>query len=501
VKSITTRLTGLTLALLFVACTSVDGRPKPLTIIHTNDMHAGFVPHEAMWLKSTPRPMVGGFSLLAALIDSVRTASGHAVVLDAGDVMTGNPITERMYDGASGGALFAMMRSMRYDAWCPGNHDLDISQENLKALARVAGFPMVCANLVDDQGKFPLGNIPYTIVTKGDVRVGVIGVISQQLSSLVNQTNLTGLRVLDPVTTVQRYADELQGKVDLVVALTHQGVDDDSLLAASVKGVGVIVGGHSHTRLKHPRVVNGVLIVQTGSNAESLGVLDLEVDGGVVTHYDGNLIPLSPGRTLAPSPVSSLVDSMKTEIEKEYSEQIGTLSGDWMRGDGQTAIGTFIAEAQREAGAADVAFMNNHGIRRDLPAGPITKKLLFEVLPFRNVLVLFQLTGAELRKVVAYDLEKKPAVQIAGIRATWHPAADGTIVLDDVRVGGKPIDDAMSYRCAASDYFVGEAERYLGVAVRTPSFTQQTLFDIVVKAVRTAKTVRPTVLYTFEHKH
>jgi 2',3'-cyclic-nucleotide 2'-phosphodiesterase (5'-nucleotidase family) len=481
-----------------VAAVSLAAQPKQLTILHTNDMHAGFVPHEAMWIKSTPRPLVGGFVQLEYAIDSVRRASGVSFLLDAGDIMTGNPITERVYQGASGGALFEMMNQMGYDAWCPGNHDFDISQENLQALGRVARFPMVCANLVDDKGKFPMGNVPYAILKRKDVTLGVIGLISQRLASLVNQNNLVGLRVLDPQKTLQQYVEELRGKVDLIVALTHQGFDEDSALAQRVHDVPVIIGGHSHTRLNHPKVVNGVLIVQAGSYVENLGILHLTVDNGRITHYDGNLLSLRTGTGKHEGRVTAIVDSMQTELDREYSEVIGTLSSDWIRSDGQSAIGTFVADAQRKAVGAEVAFMNNHGIRRDLPAGPITKRSLFETLPFRNVLVTFQLTGSQLRDIVRHDLEKHPAIQIAGLNVRWKRGVGGEIVSLSMSVGGRTLDDARSYRCVANDYVVGEAPRYLGLDIPSPMYLRQTLFEAVLEEIRSTKTVKPSVLYSIE---
>jgi len=84
----------------------------------------------------------------------------------------------------------------------------------------------------------------------------------------------------------------LHPQTDLLIALTHQGVDEDSILAMKVQGLDVIVGGHSHTRLKHPKIVNGVLIVQTGSDCENLGVLDLKLEKHHVISYDGSLIQL-----------------------------------------------------------------------------------------------------------------------------------------------------------------------------------------------------------------
>jgi 5'-nucleotidase/UDP-sugar diphosphatase len=488
-------------ALLLVAlavAAPLAAQPRSLTILHTNDMHASFMPHEALWVRTTPKPMIGGFTELAFVADSIRKSGGPVLMLDAGDVMTGNPITERIYQNASGGALFAMMNMIGYDAWCPGNHDFDISQANLRALAAIAKFPAVCANVVDDRNGYPVGNRPWVVIERGGLRIGVIGLMSQELYSLVNQNNLTGIRVLPPAETLQRFIRELDPQTDLLIALTHEGVEEDSLLATEVTGLDIIVGGHSHTRLKNPKLVNGVIIVQTGSNAENLGALHVTVENDRVTAYDGALIPLWAGKQRPASPLSHLADSLQTEIDKEYSEVIATLKDGWTRADGQSGVGTFIAEAQRTAAGADVGFMNNYGIRRDVPAGPLTKKTLFEVLPFRNILTTFQLSGKELRALMVYNIRKRPAIQIAGMSGRWKAGPDGTPVFLSILVGGKPLDDGAMYRCAASDYLVGEAKRYLGVEVRQPAFLQQTVFAAVEGAVRAAGTLTPQVLYTIE---
>ncbi len=481
--------------LIGAALQACAGGARTLTILHTNDMHAQFIPREAFWVREKPRPLVGGFVRIKELLDSIRAVTPATLLLDAGDVMTGNPITDRVYQGAEGGALFAMMNLMGYDAWCPGNHDLDISQENLRNLVRIASFSTLSANLVNDAGEFVVGNRATAIIERGGLRVGLIGVMSPELYSLVNQNTLTGIRVLSPEETAKKYVAELKGKTDLVVLLSHQGFQLDSALAEAVSGVDVIVGGHSHTRLKTPRVVNGVIIVQTGAYTENLGELRLTVENGRVVGHSGKLIPTWVTRKPAPSPLTALVDSLKEEIDREYSEVVAVLEGEWKRSEFQSAIGTFIAEAQRLAAAADVAFMNNHGIRKDQPAGPMTKRDLFEMLPFRNILTTFELSGKQLEGILRYMLEKRPAIQIAGITATFRRLPDGSVELDDVRVQGKAIEEGRMYKCAASDYMIGEAKRYLGVEIPQPYYVRQTLFGAVEKQLRALRTIEPKVLY------
>ena len=120
----------ITVTLTFLA--ALFCQPKTITILHTNDIHASFVPHEAVWVKENPKPLVGGFNELSFVVDSLRHVKPVTLLLDAGDVMTGNPITEYTYGGAEGGALFEMMNRIGYELWTPGNHDFDISSANLR---------------------------------------------------------------------------------------------------------------------------------------------------------------------------------------------------------------------------------------------------------------------------------------------------------------------------------------------------------------------------------
>lgn len=468
---------------------SLYAQPKTVTILHTNDMHANFIPHEAFWIKETPKPLVGGFNELSFAVDSLRKIKSNLLLVDAGDLMTGNPVTEYDYKGAQGGVLFEMMNRLGYEAWTPGNHDFDISQDNLRKLIAIAKFPVVSANLVKSGGGFPVNNKEYTIIEKNGVRIGIIGVITEGLYNLVNRTNLVDIKILPTITTTQRCIDELMPKTDLIIALTHQGVDDDSVLAANLKGLNVIIGGHSHTRLKKPKNVNGVLIAQAGSNCENLGILDLTVENHTITKSWGVLLPLNYTSERPKTDLSKLIDSVKQKIDLEYSEVIGNLKSDWTRGDGEMGIGNFIADAQREAVHADVAFMNNHGIRKNVTAGQLTKRDLFEVLPFRNVLVTFQLSGKQIKDLVKNYIQKHASIQTSGIICAWKRTTNNEIEFVSFMINGKLIDDNKAYVAAASDYLVGEGKRYLGVEITNPSFLQQTVFAAVENKVRTEKII------------
>lgn len=478
-------------AAVIVSCRASE--PKTLTILHTNDMHASFIPHEAFWMKETPKPMTGGFAELGWTIDSIRKAKGDVLLLDAGDVMTGTPISDFEYHGAVGGGLFEMMNLIGYDAWEVGNHDLDISQENLRGLTHIAKFPTLSANLRDSLGGFPLNNRPCLTLKKNGLRIGIIGLMSKDLFQLTNTNNLAGLVVLPPAEVAQKLIDSLSTITDIIVALTHEGVDDDSALAATTHGINVIIGGHSHTRLKSPKVVDDVVICQTGSNCENLGELELTIQDHKVTAFNGKLIALwdRPGRP--ETEVSKFVREMKDKVDAEYGQVIGTLGADWRRGrSGETNIGEFVADAILEGTGADFAVTNSSGIRKDLPAGKITKLDLFEISPFRNVLCTFPVSGKDLRALVDRYVQSlasnRTSIDLSGIECRWKKV-NGLPVMESCTVGGKPLSDESTYRCGTIDFVVNQGDKYLGFVPANVSYSKTLLYQALVEKVKKEKSV------------
>jgi 5'-nucleotidase/UDP-sugar diphosphatase len=484
---------------------SLTAQPKTITILHTNDMHAGFLPHEATWIQATPKPTIGGIKELAWTIDSLRKVHHTTFLLDAGDVMTGTPISEYVYQGVAGGALFAMMNDIGYDVWTIGNHDLDISQENLRGLMGIAKFPTISANLTDSTGQLILGNKPYVIIERDGMKIGVIGIMSRDLFQLTNTNNLKGLMVGSPVATAQKYVDSLQSKTDLIVALTHEGVDDDSVLAASTHGINVIIGGHSHTRLKTPKSINGVLVCQTGSNCEYVGELNLTVENHSVVSSDGKLIPLWTSHQSSDSPVAKLVDDVKQAIDKDFNEVIGSLVADWKRNSrGESNIGDFIADAICQTANAQVGITNSSGIRKDQSSGPIRKVDLFEIMPFRNIVCTFTINGKDLRefseRYMLSLIDGRSPLQLSGLTCVWK-RIDGKPTIVTLNAAGKEIADDQSYLCATSDFVVNQGDKYLGFQPQHVQYLSATVYQAMVDKVRHDKTINSQIEDRFKEQH
>ncbi|MDZ7371208.1 MAG: bifunctional metallophosphatase/5'-nucleotidase, partial [candidate division KSB1 bacterium] len=450
------RKLSLLMILLLAACYSKQ-RSGQVVILHTNDMHAQFLPAPATWVQGSPKPLIGGMEALDYFVRRQREEHPNAVLLlDAGDFTTGTLLSRIVYNGVYNGGFVEMMNLVGYQAVTLGNHEFDEGQENLLRTLELLQADVLTSNW-KMRGKRP--RMLYRIYRVGGLRVGVIGLLMSDLASVTAEKHLDGVRIEPPATAAQRLIDRIDGKTDLIVLLTHQGIENDIELARSVRRADVIVGGHSHSLLRKPLRENGVLIVQTGSSLRAMGKLTLDVAGDSVSAWNYELINLwaDSVRGVNP-PMRALVERFSGEINAQYGEVIGRLETDWLSsGGGETNLGNFVADVIRSATQAEIAFMNSGGIRKSLPAGPIRLLDIWEILPFSNYLVTFELTGDQLLRIITADVNEHlqkggGLLQISGMSYTFQRTPEGTGEVTELRIGGEPVDPSRTYRAATVDF-------------------------------------------------
>ncbi len=217
--------------------------PK-LVILHTNDTHSHFDPL---------RDGRGGIIERAAFVDSVRKAEGESKVLllHAGDFDQGTSYYTQMH----GRLEVEMLNAMGYDAVALGNHEFDDGIEDLTERAKNIKCPLVCANL--DLSSFELGQYvkPYTIVNKGGKKIGIIG-LEADITTCVSKVVSSRIPILDAVEVTNKWSDYLRNeeKCDMVILLSHfgyvgdpVGIPDDQTNMPGMRGIDLVVSGHSHT--------------------------------------------------------------------------------------------------------------------------------------------------------------------------------------------------------------------------------------------------------------
>jgi 2',3'-cyclic-nucleotide 2'-phosphodiesterase (5'-nucleotidase family) len=307
--------------------------PHALTVLHTNDIHAHFEPEPAEWLDG--RPTIGGFVRLEQEVRAVRAArgAGQTLTVDGGDQLTGTPITELEEAGSFGGAMHALFERVGYDAWVVGNHEFDKGLDNLSRYSQNHPMlPLSCNLLALGSAKplLPQQELSHVYAVAG-MRVGVIGVTTDKLAGLMNKRDFARMTLAPESAAVQAEVNRLDPATDLIVVLSHIGVESDKRLASDVQGIDLIVGAHSHTRLTSALRVGDTWIVQAGSYNRSLGIVDLVADEDHITELRYELRDLLPDTaTVAPDPeMQETVATYKKSIDRVYGETVSNAPRCW----------------------------------------------------------------------------------------------------------------------------------------------------------------------------
>lgn len=481
------------LALMFLASCGAPPATPPgpsepaevrLAIVGTNDLH-GHVER---------LPILGGY------LDNLA-AETNVLLVDGGDMFQGT-IASNLSEGA---VVIRAYDALRYHAAAVGNHEFDYGPVGeavtprtptddprgaLKARAAEASFPLLTANILDaatgarvDWG----ANLPATTTVRlAGIDVGIVGVSTEDTLVTTIAGNVADLAMAPLAETIVAHAERLRGEgAAVVVVAAHAGAvcdehrDPDDLRScdegeifrvarALPPGlVDVIVAGHTHRGVAHR--VQGVAIIESFAYGEAFGRVDLTVRGGRVVesviHPPQALCTEPRARRCETFPYAGRPVVENAEIaavvapDLERAEVIRsrpldvTLAAPFVQARGEeTPLSRLIADLIREAREADVAVINGGGIRAPLPAGPLHYGDLYETFPFDNRFARIELTGAELKALIAADLASDRGIlTFSGVHARAR-CEGATLALTLHRDDGRPIGDDERLAVVTSDY-------------------------------------------------
>ena len=452
-------------ALLLVAQARPSADSILLRVLATNDFHGSLEARVQAWSNRRP---VGGAAALAGMMDRLARACGCATVrLDGGDVMQGSPVSNLTY----GRSTVDAFNAMGYAAAAVGNHEFDWGVDTLAARVRQARFAWLSANVRDRAGGgTPPWTAPWRIVTAGGRRIAVVGYSTESTPMTTRPSNVAALAFdsgaarLDAAIAAARAE-----RPDWVIVVAHAGAFCNRDLGCAGEIVDLanalknrpdlIVSGHTHSLVQ--TTVNGIPIVQARSNGTSLGVVDF-VDSAGVRSVRMRVETVWADREAADTAVARIVAAETQRVAPLTSRVIATLAGPLVRGGDQYPLGNLIADADRAATGADVALVNNGGIRADLAAGPVTWGALFEVEPFQNFLVKLRVTGAVLRQTLEHAVATGDArAHISGATVRVNAAApEGRRVVGVTLAGGRAVDDSAWYTLSVPDFVAAGGSGY-----------------------------------------
>jgi 5'-nucleotidase len=480
-----------------------------ITVIGTSDLHGA----------------VERTAVLSGYLKNVRAARakdhGGVLLIDAGDLLHGTLVANL----GEGAAVVNAYNLLGYTAAALGNHEFDFGPEGeaetpkdlgddpqgaLRARAREAKFPFLSANVVDKSGH-PLDhpNIHASVmVNAAKVKVGILGVSTEATVRTTLAANMKDLRVVPLAATVVREASVLRRQgAQVVIVAAHAGgkceKHDESTDLSSCKMdeevfrmvqelplglVDVVVAGHTHQAVAHQ--MNGVAIIQSYAHGRAFGRVDLTVDpsiGGVMSKS------VSPPRDLCQQPVTSVADCQPGEYEgapveldqdvltalspalERARSEAGRLLGARVAAPLKRAyaeeseLGNLVADLMRQTMTdADASICNAGGIRADLEPGELTYGALYDVLPFDNRFAFVSLTGAQLKEVLASNLQGKSGILcFSGFRAQAQCKA-GKLAVDITKENGSPVANDEMVRIVTSDYLATGGDGVLGFLRLSP---------------------------------
>ena len=517
-----------------------------LSIIGTNDLHGGILQRG----DRGGLALLGGY--VANVKAARARDGGGVLLLDAGDMFQGtlesnlNEGASVIAAYNTLGYAAAAVGNHDFDFGPVGapatpQSPADDPRGALKARAAQASFPFLAANLIDESTGRPVDwpNVkPSTMVTVAGLRIGIIGVMTARALSVTIAANTGGLRVAPLVETIAAEAKQLRSAgATIVVVVSHAGgrctsftqpsdlsscepAEEIMQVARDLPNglVDVIVAGHAHSGMAH--VVDGVSIIESYMGGRTFGRVDLVVDRATRRILQRRLFPprdlcarVDPettrcdpegssasriraeyeGAPIVPDPaVMKVITPAVQAAESQKKTLLGVTLATQIRraGSVDSPLGNLFTDAYR-AGVpgADVSINNTSGgLRADLPAGPLTYGAVFEVMPFDNRLVAFHLTGAELRKVLAAQVSRVPAlVGVSGVRLRVT-CERGEVNVGIVRLNGTPIADDEKLLIATSDFLATGGDNIFPPVTPANGFTLvydvALVRDVVVESLR-----------------
>ena len=490
----------LTLVLLLAACAAplrplgVTAPEVRITLLQVNDVYV---------MEPVDEGRRGGLARLATLIKRIRGENPATLVMLAGDLLSPSAASSLL----RGQHMIAGMNAAGLDLATFGNHEFDFGPALLAERMRESSFTWLSANVFDRRSGRPFGGARGELVlTLAGVRIGLFGLTTPDMLRTSNVG--PDIDVRDPIATARALSGDMRKSgVQLVVALTHQDMAADRAMAAAAGvDVDVILGGHEHEPLVAEE--GRTLITKAGSDARYLVQVDLwfATDGTLrerswTFHEVSARIPDDPE-------VARLVAGYAAQLGRELDTVVGRTAAplDARRSPlrtQETNIGDFVADAMRARLGTDVALMNGGGIRSDriVPVGPLTRRDVAALVPFHNVVVVLEMTGARLREAIEFGLvdrerEGGQFLQVSGMTLTFDPRRPAGDRVVAAQVGGAPLAPDGRYRVAVIDFIArggGGITAFRDARVLVDFTSGPLLSDVVLQAVTTAGTIAPQV--------
>ncbi len=415
---------------------------------------------------------IGGLALLSAYINKVRSEEENVLYVISGDMVQGSLI-DTEYKGIS---TIEIMNFLAPDVVALGNHEFDYGLPHLLFLEKMANFPIVNANLYVKNYHRRLMN-PYKIIKKAGMEILFTGIITDKVIDSISQDKLIGsfVSLEEASSEVGKICNAYKNDdIDLTILLTHIGIDSDQELAKLLKpewGVDLIIGGHSHTFLEKPVVVNNIPIVQAGTTTNQVGRFDIVVDDDTNSIVDckWQLIPITSDIVAPDENLLKFISSFKSEVDAKYSAILTKFSEKLTHParEIETTLGNLFADAFTDCATSDVTFVGSGSIRVKEMGPVVTLNDLMCCFPYNDTLTRFTITGAKLKKIFSHIMRPEnrngegECYQVnSGIKAVYN---EKTKTLETLTINQKTIVEKNLYTICLQGYHYHNCTPYFNL--------------------------------------
>ena len=471
-------------------------------LMWTNDVHGHIAPEPATFMNPEFPPPLGGGASAARYIKEVRAkaeAAGEEVLLvDVGDMWQGTPIGSK----TQGTAVIEYFNAIGYDFAVPGNHDFDKGRDNTERLARMSNFPWVCCNLAEvETGEFVDWVVPELMLDVQGIKIGVVGIITPSTKSMSFPKNVKGLDFMSMPEQVSEYRDRLKSDgADLIFLAIHEGLPFDPdegwkritgntetetsgeqqgtfgsnysnhgmnlmELVHEVPGIDFAVGGHTHRGYHHPWIdpVNHTMCFESFGNGSSIGHAILLIDrksktlvGYEGSHDRGTLITLFEDEIWPDEEIAEVIRPYHEKAEAELKKVVGRSAVALGRGGpGANLVGNLVTDSMTEYFSADFSFQNLGGLRADLPGGDLTSRDIFTVLPFGNELVVVEMDGRMVRRIIERKVSgTSNGLCIGGAKMSFDTGREDYDRVVELEINGEIWDPERIYKVVCTNFLL-----------------------------------------------
>ncbi|WP_242967815.1 5'-nucleotidase C-terminal domain-containing protein [Tepidibacter mesophilus] len=416
-----------------------------------------------------------GAAKLANELKKAKQNNPNTIILSAGDNYNGSPESNLLYGEPV--AKFMKEAGIMYSA--VGNHEFDWGMDKISKWEETSGIPFLAANIYDKKTNKPVEWAdPYKIVELDGIKVGIIGLTTQETAYKTNPANVADIEFKNPSEVAREMVPKIKAEgADIVVLLSHIGAFQDSKTKeikmevpelTDVEDVDGIILGHSHQRVSG--LVNNIPVVQGYKQGRALGKISFVVDKDtkkiVKKEASIDLLYSRPDTLSEDVTVKEMIAKDREKVAPILDEVIGKTVNelDHDRNDFTTStLGQWTTDVMKKLDNADIAMTNGGGLRVNVPAGDITVGKMYEVMPFDNVLASFEMTGAQIKEAFENGIENQEigSIQFSGVTVEYIKGAEkGSKVVKMTLDNGQEVDLNKTYKVVTNDFMAAGGDGF-----------------------------------------